>query len=436
MPSRSLSVLFLAILCAAGMSYYHLALFIPRAIEERTAQGLGNGYSFGADFYPIWITSRESLLHHLDPYSPQTTRQIQIGLFGRPLDARHSDPPDDRAFANPAFAVAVFWPVALLPFSVIRIVLAVILLVATTFSVVLWLRALRLRAGPVILTSFLLLTLSSYAVLEGLFAEQMGLLVGFLLAASLAALVGQRCFLSGSLLALTLVKPQMMALIAAYLLFWSFAQWRSRRRFAAGFLIISAALGTSSLLVWPRWIPEWLRLLENYRQHSTPPLVEYLLGDSLGSRLGPILIGALLVSALAVAWRMRHVSPASNEFGLTASLLLAVTCITLLPGHAVYDHVVLLPGILWIAFLWRRFQRLSRPFRIVLGVSALALFWQWIFAPVVIALRPIVSPQLFNSTMLTLPIRTAASIPFGLFALLAVLMGPVMRKSTRYSGTS
>jgi hypothetical protein len=65
-----------------------------------------------------------------------------------------------------------------------------------------------------------------------------------------------------------------------------------------------------------------------------------------------------------------------------------------------------------------------------LGVSALALFWQWIFAPVVIALRPIVSPQLFNSTMLTLPIRTAASIPFGLFALLAVLMGPVMRKST------
>jgi hypothetical protein len=58
------------------------------------------------------------------------------------------------------------------------------------------------------------------------------------------------------------------------------------------------------------------------------------------------------------------------------------------------------------------------------------LFWQWIFAPVVIALQPIVSPQLFNSTMLTLPIRTAASIPFGLLALLAVLMGRVMRKST------
>src|SRR5260370_19175921 len=144
MPSRSHSVLFLAILCAAGMAYYHLALLVPRAIEEGTAQGLGNGYSFGADFYPIWITSRESLLHHRDPYSPQTTRQIQIGLFGRPLDVGHSDPQDDRAFANPTFAVVLFWPVALLPFSVIRVALAVILLAAPAFSMLLWRRAFRL----------------------------------------------------------------------------------------------------------------------------------------------------------------------------------------------------------------------------------------------------------------------------------------------------
>jgi hypothetical protein len=425
---RSHSVLFLAIICAAGMTYYHLVLLVPRAIEKRTAQGLGDGYSFGADFYPIWLTSRESLLHHREPYSPQTTRQIQMGLFGRPLEGRYSDPPDDRAFANPAFAVILVWPVALFPFPVVRVALAVSLLFATASSIVLWVSVLRLRADPEMFASFLLLTLSSYAVLEGLYAEQMGLLVGFLLAASLAALVGQRCFLSGSLLALTLVKPQMTILIAVYLLFRSLAQWKSRRQFLAGFLLVSAALGTSSVLLWPRWIPEWLRLVKDYRQHSTPPLVAYLLGDSLGSLLGPILIAALLVGALAVAWRMRHVSPASSEFGLTVSLLLAVTSITLLPGHAVYDHIILLPGILLIAFSWRQFLRSSRPLRIVLGVSALALLWQWISAPAVISLQPMVSPQLFNSTVLTLPIRTAASIPFGVFALLAVLMVRVMRE--------
>jgi hypothetical protein len=425
---RSHSVLFLAIICAAGMTYYHLVLLVPRAIEKRTAQGLGGGYSFGADFYPIWLTSRESLLHHREPYSPQTTRQIQMGLFGRPLEGRYSDPPDDRAFANPAFAVILVWPVALFPFPVVRVALAVILLFATASSIVLWVSVLRLRADPEMFASFLLLTLSSYAVLEGLYAEQMGLLVGFLLAASLAALVGERCFLSGSLLALTLVKPQMTILIAVYLLFCSLAQWKSHRQFLAGFLLVSAALGTSSVLLWPRWIPEWFRLVKDYRQHSTPPLVDYLLGDSLGSLLGPILIAALLVGALAVAWRMRHVSPASSEFGLTVSLLLAVTSTTLLPGHAVYDQIILLPGILLIAFSWRQFLRSSRPIRIVLGVSALALLWQWISAPAVISLQPMVSPQLFNSTLLTLPIRTAASIPFGVFALLVVLMVRVMRK--------
>ena len=413
------------------MVYYHLALFVPRAKEVRAAQGFGNGYSFGADFYPIWFTAREGLAHHRDPYSPEMTRQIQIGLFGRPLDASNPAAPFDyRAFAYPAFADILFWPFALLPFSVVRIVLALILPVVTALSILLWLRILRLRAGPAILTALILLALSSYAVLGGLFAEQMGLLAGFLLAASLAALVRERLFLSGSLLALTLIKPQMILLITAYLLFWSLARWRARWRFVAGFLFVSGLLLASSLLVWPRWIPEWLGVMFGYRQYSTPPLVWYLLGNQAGSRLGPILIATLLASALALAWRMRHASATSAEFVLTLSLLLAITAITLLPGHAVYDHVVLLPGVILIALSWRDFV-VSPPFRVILGVTALAVFWQWISAPVVIATRPMLSQDLFISTMLTLPIRAAASIPFGVGALLSLMMWQGPHKKTR-----
>ena len=397
-PWRQGVILLLSVLCAAGMVYYHLFLFVPRAMEVRAVQGFGNGYSFGADFYPIWLTSRQGLLHHRDPYSPEMTRQIQIGLFGRALDAGNPAAAQDyRAFAYPAFADLLFWPLAFLPFSVVRIGLAVILPVATALSIVLWLRTFRPRASRVMLVSLTLLTLSSYVVLEGLFAEQVGLLVGFLLAASLAALVDGRLFLSGSLLALTLIKPQMTALLAAYLLLWGFCQWRVRRRFVGGFLIVTALLGVSSL----------------------------------GSRLGPLLIAALLVTALALAWRMRHASPTSTEFALTISLLLAVTAITLLPGHAVYDHVVLLPGIILIALSWRDFAGSSRVFRVVLGVTALALFWPWILAPVVIAMRPILSPQLFVAAVLMLPIRTAGSMPFGVCALLGLMMRQVTRKQLR-----
>jgi len=73
-------------------------------------------------------------------------------------------------------------------------------------------------------------------------------------------------------------------------------------------------LFTSSLLVWPQWIPGVAADIFGYRQYSAPPLVSYLLGTQMGSRFGPILIAALLGGALAVAWRLRHASPNSIEF--------------------------------------------------------------------------------------------------------------------------
>jgi len=423
---RSSSVLVLVVLGAAGMVYYHLGIFVPRAMEVRTVEGLGGGYSFGADFYPLWLTTREGVLHHSDPYSPGTTRRIQIGLFGHPLDDNSPLTQDPRAFANPAFTEQLFWPLALIPFPVIRIVLAVILAAVTAFSIVLWLRAFRFHVDRVMLASLILLTLSSYAVLEGLFAVQIGLLAGFLLAASLSALAAERLFLSGSLLAVALIKPQMMLLVAIYLLLWSFAQWRTRRLFAVGFLSVSALLTASSLLIWPHWIPEWLNVLIRYRQYSTPPLVSYVLGNYMASHFGPIIILALLAAALALAWRMRNASSRSIAFALTISLLLATTVVTLLPGQAVYDHVILLQGVILIAVLWRNFAASSRIFRVVLGASALALFWQWICAPFVIAVaQQILLRRVFTETVLMLPIRTAASIPFGVLAVLALMMRQV-----------
>jgi glycosyl transferase family 87 len=423
---RARRVLVLVVLCAAGMVYYHLGLFVPQAMEDRAARDVGNGYAFGADFYPIWFTSQQILTGHRDPYSPELTRQIQIGLFGRTTDGPIAAAPRDyRAFSYPAFVDLLFWPLALLPFSAVRIGLAVVLAGVTALSIVFWLRSFHLSAVPTVLAGLTLLTLSSYAVLEGLFAEQLGLLVGFLLAASFAALVRQRLIFSGSLLALTLIKPQMTALVTVYLLLWSFGQWRVRWRFAAAFLLMASLLAGSALLVFPHWISEWLQVVFGYRRYSTPALLCYLLGDQIGSLLCPFVIAALLLSVLTLAWRMRHASLGSTEFALTGSLLLAVTAITLLPGHAVYDHFILLPGILLIGFSWRSFLGSSRPLRVVLGVGTLALFWQWILAPVVIALRPVLSTRLFVSVVLTLPIRTAASIPFGVLALLGIMMWQV-----------
>jgi hypothetical protein len=424
---RSGGILSVVILCAASMVYYHLALFVPRVSQIRKAEGFGNGYSFGADFYPIWLTAREGLLHHRDPYSPQTTRQVQIDLFGRTVDARvFGAPPAYWTFAYPAIADVLLWPIGLLPFSQARIGFGLFLGILTAYSAVLWIRIIYPRARHLNVAALLILTLSSYAVLEGLFAEQMGLLVGFLLAASLAALVRQKFFFSGSLFALTLIKPQVMLLIGIYLLLWGLARWRTRWRFAGGFFLMSALLGASSLLIWPHWISQWLRVVSSYRRYSDPPLLTYLLsnqipGDQVSRVLGPILIAILLASAVALSWRMRFAAAESRDFRVMISLLLAAATIAVVPGHAVYDHVVLLPGIILIASCWREFAP-SKPFRVTLAAATLALIWQWICAPIVVALWPMVSREAASTFLLTLPIRTAASIPFGVCALLVLML--------------
>ena len=424
---RSCAALAVAVVMAAGMAYYHLGLLVPNTVEAHTARGYG---AFGKDFYPIWLTAREGLLHHRDPYSRQMTRQIQIDLFGHSLEGgiRGDPPPDYRAFAYPGFVDLEFWPLARLPFPVVRALLGVLLPVLTVFSVVLWLQVFDLRCHPVLLAVVLLLTLSSYPVLEGLFAGQPGIIVGFLLAASLRALVARKLILAGTLLALTMIKPQMAAILSLYLLIWSLSAWRKRWPFAFGFVVMLMSLIGCSVLVWPRWIPQWLHILFGYRQYSTPPLIGDLLGPRWEPLLGPALIAVLLAAAILIAWRMRGVLPESTEFALTVSLLLAITCVTLLPGHAMYDRIVLLPGVLLILFAWRRFAAARPAFRIVLVVTAVAMCWQWVFALGLLAVRPLLSPALFFSrAVFTLPIRTAGAFPFGVLALLGLMMREVGR---------
>ena len=413
-----------ALIGAASMLYYHQGLFMPGVLRVRAAGGLGHGYSFGNDFYQVWLTSREALRGRRDLYSESMTREIQTGLYGRPLDPRvPSDPVDRRVFPYPAFTDLLFWPSAELPFPVIRVAVVVLLVALTFTSLLLWLRAMDWRLSPIWLVVIILLTLSSYPVLEGLFAGQLGLLVGFLLAASILALERGRLLLSGVLLALTTIKPQMTVLVIFYLVLWTFHDWRKRGPLCAGLFSIAAALLAGSLLVWPGWIPSWIHTLIAYHGYTRPPLIREVLTSPLGPRLaGPatvLMFAILMLFAVVLAWRNRAAAPGSTQFWLTLSLLLAVSSVTILPGQAVYDHVILLPGIFLLLRQRRELRRAGRVAQVLLIVGAAALFWPWASAFALMVVRPLLAPERFFSTaVFALPIRTAASLPFAVLALL------------------
>lgn len=403
------------------MVYYHLGLFIPRALQVRTSIGLGNGYSFGDDFYPIWLTTRESRLGYRDIYSYETTRLIQIGLFGRPMEPhRKSDPPIEyRQYSYPAFTNLILWPSALLDFPRLRMALTLLLPTLTALSVWMWLKALRWKIHPMWVATIMVLTLSTYQLLEAFFALQPGLFVGFFLAAAALAIRSNRLMLAGALCALTLIKPQVTMLAILYLLLWSLSD-RSRARFWQGFLVVTSALMICSVAVWPHWIGQWIRVLLGYHNYAMPPLINILLGPSVPGFIAPALIAVIVALAIGIAWRNRRAAQDSSRFWFTLSVVLAITTITLLPGQAIYDHLILIPGILLLLRYSRELAKVGRIGRALLVAGALVLAWPWVSAFVLLIIRPWLSPDTFYAVpIFALPMRTAASLPFAVVVLLA-----------------
>jgi hypothetical protein len=99
--------------------------------------------------------------------------------------------------------------------------------------------------------------------------------------------------------------------------------------------------------------------------------------------------------------------------------MVSVTAITILPGQAVYDHLILIPAMLLLARYYRELAAEGRVSQILLLIGALLVFWNWIAAFALILMRPLLSPAVFDSTpIFSLPIRSAASLPFAILALL------------------
>ncbi len=391
---------------------------MPRVREATAARGLGNGYGFGGDFYPIWLTSREWIHNHRDPYGLEMAREIQTGLFGRPLDARiPTDYKDLRRFAHPAFTDLLFWPLSELPFPVSRVLVVCLLAAMTVASVLLWMRALGCCPIWTWYGVALLLTLGSYPALEGLYAGQLGLMVAFLLAAAILALQRDRFLLAGILMALTTIKPQVTALSIVYLVLWSLHDWRARRRFCVGMFSTLVLLVGTSLAVSPLWVQSWIHTVLAYRNYTRPPLVAEVLTSPLGPRLaGPatiVLTAASIFLCMLAAWFNRAAAVRSLAFWLTLSLSLAITTITILPGQAIYDHLILIPGILLLARHRKKLCDTGPLPRALFWISGFVLLWPWIAAFGMIVVHPWVAPAL------SLPLRSAASLPFAVCALLA-----------------
>jgi hypothetical protein len=416
------------LLLAFGTCYYYFGLLIPQARLKSEANEMAGGYAYGGDFYPIWLTGRALFVHRTDPYTTEMTRQIQIGLFGRPMDPeRPGDwPTEFRAFAYPLYTDLLAAPLLPLRFDAVRIVLGILLPVLTAASLVAWARAFGLQVSINTWMIVMILTLVSYPVLEGLYALQAGLVAGGVLALSVAAMARGHLWRAGALLALASAKPQLVWLLGLWLLLWAFSDWKERKNFAISFLLTMALLCLSSQLILPGWFGGWWHSLAGYSRYTLPPLTQLVLGKFLGAALGLAMLGL----AASICWRTRRAPAGSHGFSLAASFVLAVTVILLPTGGAVYDQIVLLPAILWLGSRQPEILNASLPMRVLAVAALVTIFWQWLMACAV-AIASVFAPAWARSPgVVVFPARMAAPLPFVLLALLSFFVVRSLRGET------
>ena len=401
----------LALFFAGSMWFYVQRIMIPHQQVDAQAHQRPRGNL--SDLYPRWVGTRELLMNHRDPYSPEVTREIQAGYYGRALEPdRPGDPKDQQRFAYPLYVVFLLAPAIHAPFPAVQATFLWLLVVVTAASVLLWLRVVDWRPSWTTVAVFMLLTLGSFPAVQGLKLQQLSLLVNGLLAICLVLFTGGQLFLAGVLLAVTTIKPQLTVPLVAWLLLWALSRWRERQAFVWGFaLTMSALLGGAQLLL-PGWIARFREGLIAYRQYTggAQSALEVLITPFWGQFLD----AALLVALFGLCWHSRRAALKSREFALTTSLVLAVT-VVIIPMVAPYNQLLLLPALFLLVRDWDHLWR--RQIWLVRRTVEFLLLWPW-FCAAALTLAYFVVPAATVQRGWAAPIYTSLGLPMAVVALL------------------
>jgi len=419
------------LLSAASMWFYVQWVLVPYQKADAAAHGRPRGNL--SDLYPRWLGTRELLLHHRDPYSSEVTREIQSGYYGRPLDPRRMDDPrfnepkDQQGFAYPLHVIFLLAPTIGLPFPVVQAGFRWLLVILTLASVLLWLRVLRWRPSAATTAIIILLTLGSYAVVQGIKLQQLTLVVSALLAGCGAALVAGHFSLAGFLLALATIKPQLALPLAGWLTLWAVSDWRRRQSFIWSFALSMAIFLAASEYILPGWMREFRDAVAAYRQYTggAGSLLDVLTTPWLGKILAAVAVLAVVV----MGWKVRRASHDSAAFSSILALVLAVTLV-IVPSFAPYNQVLLLPAVFLITISWKELWSRGSLTRVACGLGLLVVGWPWLASCGLMLASRFVSPSSLQKAW-TVPLYTSLGIPLVVLGLLSLCTRDRLQTSSK-----
>ncbi len=401
-----------ALIASVSMWLYVARVAIPYQIKDAAAHDHPRGNL--SDLYPRWLGSRELLDHGVDPYSSRVTQEIQLGYYGRTLDpTRVGDPPDQQAFAYPVYVVFLFAPMIHLPFKVVQTVFHWFFCLVTGVSVFLWLKALEWRISKWSIVILICFTLSNVAAIQGIKLEQLSLLVAGLVALCALALSRRNFGTAGAVLALATIKPQLVLLLAAWLLLWAMSSWRYRQNFVWGFLGTMTILCVASEFILPHWTWEFIQAVKSYREYTHAKSVLERVTDA---RAGVILTICLLLITARVCCLLRKESEKTDYFIFMVAFLLTVTLV-IIPTLSTYNQVLILPGVLMLVKQGKNLWNRNLISQIVWLAVGAALFWPWVAALGLTIASFLLPPERVQQAW-ALPFYTSLATPLAILGLM------------------
>jgi hypothetical protein len=407
----------LCVCIIVAFGVWHWAEDILAPANSATVVAAKRPIGNNSDLYPRWLGARELLLRGRDPYSPELTREIQTGFYGRRLDPRNgTDPTAQESFVYPVYVVFLMAPTITLPFDVAARIFRWLLLAAIAFSVPLWMHAVNFRPRRLVLVSGILLALSSYAAVEEYFQQNLAALVLLFLAGAAAAAVRKWLVLSGFLLALCTAKPDTTGLVVLWFLLWALSDWKQCSSLAWSFAGSLMALVVAGEIVSPHWIGRFLAEVRRYPTYGTDPSI---LSALLPSWLATLATAILLSTMLWVWWKSRHSPAGLEDFGWALAWTAAVT-LMVIPKLAAYNQLLLIPALLML--IRSRMVTTFLP-RALTRAAFACQAWQWLAATALSLGSCVISADRLRSAAL-LPLYTLLALPpITLLAVIAHTLG-------------
>jgi hypothetical protein len=377
-------------------------------VPAQTVRAVAEGRPIGnnSDLYPVWLTAREVLLQGRTPYSAQLTEDIQKGFYGRQLGSgNRAEPKDLQAFVYPLYVVFLVAPTVTLPFSAVAEGFRWVLLICLAATVPLWMYSIGFRAGKLFTASTMVLAVSNFpAVLEAR-QQNISALILLLLAGAIAATVRPWLSLSGFLLAVSTVKPQLSVLLVLWMLLWAGSDWKERGELVWSFLVTFLSLIAAATVLSPHWMSGFWAATRAYRSYAMAPSV-------VRATLPPILafsVMAMLILFVGfVCWKWRNVSAGSMRF---AWVLALVVCVTVnFASPAAHYQPLLLPALLVLVASAKTLRGTSFFVRACAKGALACLFWQWGMA-LALALLSMFEPASKLQSIAELPIYTLLALP-------------------------